>query len=1265
MESIFDEVSHADIHKCLLKTADVYHISSIEVAQEMGKRFFSRYREYNSTWVLEEPTKTKGSNTPPHMNILVTGVRPGETIIGIYGFNKGSVVKLIKGVIRPYSGFINELRYNKEVWKLFLRNLGSIPFFEPLTLKEREIYLLEMQTDRKYSQFSDIQGIKIQVLQLGKGKQNKFLSLSSESIEKIMSGGTVSAQKIRDIFPQVPGSKGKTLVFYSKGWRISTDYHEVEKYSGLVYDVATGGLSGSASGKILVLNFVGDQNQKLGFKIPRGQMILTKNDIFNIVLQKFPIFEVEDVEKIEYACRTFTSASYKSLIQKTIRFRPKKVNISLFGKDLYPTDFFLAVILSLALINPGSFVPSIQRYVSGLESGVKRLAVTILEDSYIEDSLKLVGLFSSALLSQRVKSWTPSEEMVSNWIDVSIEAYREIKHYDWNVSKGLELSPFILSGDLKPLESCSFLLDEIKSLKGDYGMVRDIASKNTHGTEPQFDFISPRVMNISHCVDFHWAPEFVYFLDQNTVNKYSEPGSKPFRKIFEKVFNSVTGFDPRKTPLEKMVKNRFTEEVEKSQKLLLISRRSSPVKKTEIPDDYYTFDMEIEDAWLAGMMGAVEIKLKKEPVVLVTLLPRDIYQFVVIKRPSRGMKDATVSPNLEFKASEHLRNLLQTKGVPLDKSTPPVQELKGAVLYLKDDEYYVKVKNSLVKWSTVKKIKSAIPVVDKSPPSNLKETLVNSTNGNYILRDWKGLLRLQFLQYDRKVWMRLLTFASKYTKEIELPRISRDGGATKQSVFVEDISVYQLLLRLSNIVPAALTRRSTNTLGFIIHNSLMWWKVRDLIEKESRHEEEIGGNWVKIEENLGREPWKHQEEILEEIIERNKKGKKGIFLHLTVGLGKTFIVMSFLRYLQSTKQLPKYIIYTLPTSAIKSILHEVEAFNFKPDLLMPIQTIGKNHPYLKYIYKSKTPRPFKLTLISHDHLRKCKNELMDISSESIFIIDEVHKALNETIRTSVALTISKLSQNFIALTGTPIIDTHTYKLIWWLSQIVYFEVNERNFWVAANGMVSRKINTGIITETIKTEAPFREKERDVYTNLVSRSIGGRNPNPSFSDLLRATQICYKASTREIVKRTIHYIETEKNGVMIVAHNKSHQEEILDQLARKIDRNDIFLIDKDNTLFFTDEMVEGGKVPDYKVVITTLRKSEGYTLTRLSVMITGVYPSNNANREQLEGRINRIGQKKNKVVYEVIHTGILTYIMKKHLEAKSLSDVLKTLAETVG
>jgi len=50
------------------------------------------------------------------------------------------------------------------------------------------------------------------------------------------------------------------------------------------------------------------------------------------------------------------------------------------------------------------------------------------------------------------------------------------------------------------------------------------------------------------------------------------------------------------------------------------------------------------------------------------------------------------------------------------------------------------------------------------------------------------------------------------------------------------------------------------------------------------------------------------------------------------------------------------------------------------------------------------------------------------------------------------------------------------------------------------------------------------------------------------------------------------------------------------------------------------------VPDYKVVIVTKRKAQGYTLTRLSVMLTSVYPSNNATREQLAGRINRLGQK---------------------------------------
>ena len=62
------------------------------------------------------------------------------------------------------------------------------------------------------------------------------------------------------------------------------------------------------------------------------------------------------------------------------------------------------------------------------------------------------------------------------------------------------------------------------------------------------------------------------------------------------------------------------------------------------------------------------------------------------------------------------------------------------------------------------------------------------------------------------------------------------------------------------------------------------------------------------------------------------------------------------------------------------------------------------------------------------------------------------------------------------------------------------------------------------------------------------------------------------------------------------------------------------------------------------------------------MITSVYPSNNATREQLEGRINRLGSNYEIVYYYIIHTGILTYILHNHNSAKSLSVALKAIVK---
>ena len=116
-------------------------------------------------------------------------------------------------------------------------------------------------------------------------------------------------------------------------------------------------------------------------------------------------------------------------------------------------------------------------------------------------------------------------------------------------------------------------------------------------------------------------------------------------------------------------------------------------------------------------------------------------------------------------------------------------------------------------------------------------------------------------------------------------------------------------------------------------------------------------------------------------------------------------------------------------------------------------------------------------------------------------------------------------------------------------------------------------------------------------------MGGNNIYPTQQNFKIATDICYQASTREIINQTEYFL---KNGihVMIVAKDTNHQHEIknmiIDQL--KISSNDIFVLEKNESIYLTDEAVKDGKIHDYKVVIVPLRKSEGYTLTRLGAMI---------------------------------------------------------------
>ena len=146
------------------------------------------------------------------------------------------------------------------------------------------------------------------------------------------------------------------------------------------------------------------------------------------------------------------------------------------------------------------------------------------------------------------------------------------------------------------------------------------------------------------------------------------------------------------------------------------------------------------------------------------------------------------------------------------------------------------------------------------------------------------------------------------------------------------------------------------------------------------------------------------------MLENKNKGK---FLWLTVGLGKTSIILTYMQKIKEKGELPPYVIYTVPKSAITSIVKEIQRFNVPINIIVPLKNIKKQQQeYRKLGLKllKCNPQPYHINIIQHDHLRKCENTLLEVASKSFVLFDEVHKTLNDTKRSSVALEIANLSK---------------------------------------------------------------------------------------------------------------------------------------------------------------------------------------------------------------------------------------------------------------
>lgn len=1175
--------------------------------------------------------------------IYKTGIRSGEVITSMPGAkqNNGTVMK-IRG---NYPVSVGAIPTTTGGWYVLSDELYSIPFFRNMTMEEKANWLLAHTTPNTDLYLSD-PGTGIYVKFLSISGTYMLESLSPEIISMLLQGnpndpeGYWNIEYVYNLLPKKPGSRARrhSLVFRPSNWRIMTESNidTTPGYMTFDVDAATVNPWYTNSNKLSIVASTsspyvpGNKYSVLANRRNEAQEPWGINNLLFLVTARTGT-AIEVLQSIIVELDFFTPALYKSLIQKMVRTGASTVthnNLSWKGVDVLCVSF-------LALLtNPGSFVPDLQKFVTGAESALKRLAVSICEDSAASNYSIIMSLYAGAMVASKDTSWKPTNETIGRWLDLSIIAHSSPYAYVYETST----PPGYYIREWNPYNASYFLLNELRSFQTDIGMLASIATNGGKLTEAKQ--LMPNMI-LSNCLDHHSLTEIGYYYSYDTVvTSGSYPG------LFSRLFTEVTGVNPRRdrylTYWQDMETYPFVKETRIAQSLLwTIKTRKNTVPRV-ITNGKYRLTYELDYSVLAGLIGPLEVKVGKTTIMIVL---KSDGELLPIRRPGRDEKEEIeLTEQEKYSAVEMAYNLL-AMGYAL---TIPdsLAWMRGMTVYRingVETKYSLLLNGVYTDWDTYRNLTFEYSELEPIEPS-IYNAITTFSLGVSQQSDDK--LRQICSSTNTNILAKLLGYLASPTSRISMNKISRDGTGQEYSVPSEDTGVFSLLCSISVLYPAYLQLRDSKS--FDVTGPGLW-KLKETIFAIYRSRSIVNMSpWNPISDLLNRKLWNHQIEAVQYMKQRHDSGRRGNLIWIPVGLGKTLITMTYISELIRDNRMPEYCVYTLPPSAMDSIVREITYFGLTPHIIDMRQDSLPIH---------KSPSRKTVNLIPHDTLRSCP-WLKDLAPNCLFIVDEFHKTLNKTQRTSVALEVARLSYDFVCMSGTIVSSDNVDDLVQWLRQIVDFEVTEKNFWVAIGNIISRKVSTRLIVERLLDEADMTEQQKTRYQSLVD---GGRMSNEGF---LEAVRICRTACYLRMVRLAAVYISLGER-VFLVAKNTAEALEFR-QALYSMGVTQVFVIGTDGYLTLTPrDIAEGGPLSRIQAVITTLSHNAGYSLSAIRVMITSVYFVSQVTREQMEGRITRIDSLGPEVNIITVTVGLLTSVFERYEKARSLSAALKEFAVTVS
>lgn len=740
-------------------------------------------------------------------------------------------------------------------------------------------------------------------------------------------------------------------------------------------------------------------------------------------------------------------------------------------------------------------------------------------------------------------------------------------------------------------------------------------------------------------------------------------------------------------------------------------------------------------------------------------------EFKATRKPSRDGSD-TVDENSRQNAITEFGNLLH-KGVVMNACDAPHPSLEGCTLSLSKREFKIgkrlwndvknvttfvpfiakepksldeiwdlETDNSSSNSSSSMVISSPLaPLSPIPPPPPYKIPIViNSLFKNHERKMYKNsddLFKMVLISSPRNLRVRLLQWLL-YARghNFKIPNITRSvnqaSATTTESSLDRPISIdptvfQKLFLPMLILYPSVMQFCDHEIIKFKIKDAIFLDHIRDVISKyiDYHHEEEQkmelsgvlgggggGGEMLHVWKGIGdrsksRENLDFQQTAIRLLTERFVDQKMmGQLLWMDPGSGKTFIVLSFLKNLIDKGLLPRYVIYIAPRSAFATVQKELKEFGF--DVIIGKKNGNSTSDSGSFIEKVEVNT---VLLLEHDWLRQEKllSILEPVIPDSFILIDEMHKMLNPTLRTSYGQSLAASCRGFVAFTGTPIINNDPMKLAPWLTLVLPYHVTVKNIWTSLGVFLTIPSTKKI--PVIEEQIEFDQNPKDIlFTEYTKqrRTFEKDNGHRAFRPLLNsALQLAYQKMVEKCLEclnmdtySDITLLGTggpltpkfprKKMRVMMVVYNQEDQETLKNNLIKEskgsLKASDILLFGKFTKrpkfdvderdynagygiVDFTDKTVEENHGRnDYKVIIVPQQRDTGYSLSRCEYMITSVYPSNEATRTQLRNRINRIDQKAKKVHIVTITGGILTTLYENYKEAQSVASALRVLTE---